>query len=171
MKKIFQVIYYLIVVFIAIVAFVLIISILPLSNNFKILAVLSGSMEPTIHTGSVVLVKPASNYHIGDIITFGEISKTQTPTTHRISEIRLQAGQPRFITKGDANNAPDLKEVSMSEVKGKVLFSIPYAGFVVNFAKQPIGFLLIIIIPAIVIIIDEARKIYAELKKKKEKTD
>ncbi len=171
MKKIFKFFYYLVIVFISVIALLLIISILPLTGNFKVLAVLSGSMEPAIRTGSVVLIKPAGDYKIGDIITFGKIGKNQTPTTHRINDIRVQAGKPIYITKGDANNAPDQKEVSQSDVRGKVLFSIPLAGYVIDFAKKPVGFMLIIIVPAAVIIYDEVRKIYGEIKKKKTKTN
>ncbi len=170
MKILFKAVYYIFIAVIAAVALLLVISIIPITGNFKVLTVLSGSMEPAIHTGSVVLVKPATNYQIGDIITFGKIGKTQTPITHRINDIRIQEGKPIYITKGDANNAPDTKEITQAEIHGKVLFSLPFAGYAVDFARKPIGFLLIIIIPAVAIIFDEARKIYAELKKKKEKT-
>ena len=111
------------------------------------------------------MVKPSAEYKINDIITFGKISKTQIPTTHRIADIKLQEGKPIYITKGDANNSPDTKEVLASEVKGKVLFSVPYVGYAVNAAKQPIGFLLIIIIPAAIIIFEEINKIKKEIKK------
>jgi signal peptidase len=73
----------------------------------------------------------------------------------------------RYITKGDANEDPDPREVQESDIVGKVLLSIPLAGYAVNFAQKPIGFALIIIVPASVIIIDEIKKIYLELKKKK----
>ncbi|MFA4871591.1 MAG: signal peptidase I [Patescibacteria group bacterium] len=170
MPKIFKIFYYLVIVLISVIALLLIISILPLTGNFKVLAVLSGSMEPTIKTGSVVAIKPAANYQIGDIITFGKIGKNQTPTTHRINDIRVQEGKPIYITKGDANNTPDQKEVLTNEVVGKVIFSVPYLGYAVDAAKKPIGFMIIIIVPAVIIIYDEARKIYAEIKKKKTKT-
>jgi len=171
--KIFKVVYYIFIALIAAIALLLVISILPLTGNFKVLTVLSGSMEPAIHTGSIVMVKPATNYQIGDIITFGKIGKTQTPITHRINDIRVQEGKPIYITKGDANNAPDTREVTPAEIHGKVLFSVPFAGYAVDFARKPLGFLLIIIVPAAAIIFDEARKIYAEIKKKKnpEKTN
>jgi len=165
MKKIFKIIYNVFFICLAVIALLLIISVLPITGNFKILTVLSGSMEPAIKMGSVVMVKPSAEYKINDIITFGKISKTQIPTTHRIADIKLQEGKPIYITKGDANNSPDTKEVLASEVKGKVLFSVPYVGYAVNAAKQPIGFLLIIIIPAAIIIFEEINKIKKEIKK------
>ena len=166
MKKAFKTIYYVFLGAIAVIAVLLIVSMLPITGNYKILTVLSGSMEPGIHTGSVVVVKPSAHYKIGDIITFGEMSKTKTPTTHRIHDIKVVGSQPVYITKGDANNAPDQREVSKREIIGKVLIDIPYLGYVVSFAQKPVGFALIIIVPAGLIIFDEARKIYAEVKKK-----
>lgn len=172
--KIFKIIYNLLFVCLIVIALLLIVSVLPITGNFKILTVLSGSMEPAIHTGSVVAVKPSDNYKIGDVITFGKISKTEIPTTHRIFDIKLQEGKPIYITKGDANNTLDMKEVLGSEVVGKVVFSVPYIGYAVDFAKKPFGFMLIIVIPAVIIIYDELRKIGNEVKKmrdKKTKTD
>ena len=80
-------------------------------------------------------------------------------------------GKPVYITKGDANNAPDTREVFQKDIIGKVLFDIPYVGYAVDFAKKPIGFSLIIIVPAAVIIADEIKKIFYEIKKKKTKEE
>jgi len=166
--KIFKIIYYIVIAFIALVAVLLVVSIFPITGNFKIMIVQSGSMQPVIKMGSIVAIRPVDDYKIGDVITF-QIAKNKEPVTHRIYDIKVVGGEPKYITKGDANNAPDQREVSQREVIGKVLFDIPYLGYVVNFAQKPIGFSLIIIIPALVIIFDEARKIYNEIKKKKAK--
>jgi len=173
--KIFKIIYYTLIGFIILVILLLIVSTLPITGNYKVMTVISGSMEPKIKMGSVVVVKPHStssgqaDYKIGDVITFGTISKTKSPTTHRINDIRVIDGKPIYITKGDANNAPDTREVQKKDIIGKVLFDVPYVGFAIDFAKKPIGFALIIIIPATIIIFDETRKIYNEIKKKKTK--
>lgn len=165
--KILKIVYYALVGFIALVAILLIVSTLPITGNFKVLTVISGSMEPTIKIGSVVVVKPLSDYKIGDVITFGQNTKTTKPTTHRIYDIKIVGGEPVYITKGDANNAPDSKEIGGKDIIGRVLFSVPFAGYAVDFAKKPIGFALIIIVPAALIIIDEIKKIYGEVKKNK----
>lgn len=162
-----KIIYNFFAICISIIALLLIISVFPLTGNYKVLVVHSGSMQPAIKMGSVVVVKPSDNYKIGDIITFGKISKTQTSTTHRIYEMKVVGGEPVYITKGDANNAPDQKEITGKEIIGKVLFDVPYLGYVVDTAKKPIGFLVIIIVPTIVIISDEMRKIQGEIKKRK----
>lgn len=125
-------------------------------------------MQPEIKMGSVVVVRPVDDYKIGDVITF-QVARNKEPTTHRIHDIKVVGGEPRYITKGDANNAADEREISKREIIGKVLIDIPYLGYVVDFAQKPIGFGLIIIIPGAVIIFDEARKIYGEVKKRKAK--
>jgi len=166
--KFLKIFYYAAFSFIVLIALLLVFSAIPIPANFQTMVVLSGSMEPAIKLGSIVIVKPASDYKIGDIVTFGPFSKTKPPTTHRVYDIKVIGGQPVYITKGDANNAPDLREIRKSDILGKVLFSVPYLGFAVDFAQKPAGFALIIIVPAAVIISDEVKKIYAEIKKKRE---
>ncbi len=167
MKKIFKTFYCLILTAIFIVVLVLISSAIP-QSPVKSFIVLSGSMEPEIKTGSVVVVKPEQEYQVDDVITFGESSKTKNPTTHRIVEIKKDQNDSdvSYVTKGDANNAPDQKEVSKEEVLGRVAFSVPYFGYAVAQAQTPFGFMLIIVVPAVIIIYDEAQKIKKEILKK-----
>ena len=163
--KILKILYYIVLGFIGVIAVLLIISVLPITGNIKFMTVLSGSMEPAIKTGSVVMTKPASDYKVGDVITFGPMSKTKPPTTHRIAEITESNSVKTYITKGDANNAPDVREVLQKDIVGKVILDVPYFGYVVAFARKPIGFLLILIVPALAIIFDEIKKIIAEAKR------
>lgn len=165
--KSLNIIYYIFIALIVIIAGLLIISVFPITGNIKFLTVQSGSMEPAIKMGSVVMIKPMDDYKIGDVITFGQITRTKSPTTHRIYDIKVVEGEISYITKGDANNAPDMKEISKREIIGKVLFSVPYVGYAVDFAKKPLGFALVILVPAAVIVSDEVKKIYEEVKKKK----
>ena len=165
--KIFKIIYAIFVAFIILIALLLIFSVLPITGNYKVMTVISGSMAPAIKMGSVVIVKPVDEYKIGDVITFGPYSRTKAPTTHRIYDIKVTGGEPIYITKGDVNNAPDTREITKKDVLGKVLFSVPYVGYAVDFAKKPVGFALIIIVPAAIIIGDEIKKIINEIKKKK----
>ena len=133
------------------------------------MTVLSGSMEPEIKTGSIIVVKPTGQYRIGDIITFNSAESDIPSITHRIVEMKVIGGAPVYITKGDANNAPDTREIKEIDIVGKVLVDIPYIGFVVDFARKPLGFALIIGIPAIAIIGDEVYKIIKEVKKGKQR--
>jgi signal peptidase I len=162
-----NIIYYIFIASIIIIAGLLIISAFPITGNIKFMVVQSGSMEPAIKMGGIVMVKPVEDYKIGDVVSFGEITRTKSPTTHRIYDIKVVEGEVSYITKGDANNTPDMREIPKREIIGKVLFFVPYLGFAVEFAKKPIGFALIILIPAAIIIGDEVKKIYGEVKKKK----
>ena len=169
MNKLFQIVYYILTILIVSVVLLFIVSVFPIAGNYQAKIVLSGSMEPAIKTGSVVVIKPSDIYKIGDIITFGKDTKTQIPTTHRITEMRTVEGKYYYTTKGDANDNTDFKEIGEEIVIGRVLFSIPYLGYLVEFVKKPTGFVLLVIIPALVIAIDEIKNIWREIKKYKTK--
>lgn len=160
----FKIVYYIFIVLLAAVAILLIVSAFPIAGNYKLMIVQSGSMEPAIKMGSVVIVKPADDYKIGDVITFGSFGKRKIPITHRINDLKVIEGKIFYITKGDANEDTDTKEVKKADVLGKVLLSVPYIGYAVDFARKPIGFILIIIVPAAIIIFDEIKNIYQEVK-------
>lgn len=140
-------------------------SLLPIPGNVQVKIVKSGSMEPAIRTGSVVVLKPQESYNVGDVITFGEDTGAQIPTTHRVVEVRQEGAQTFYMTKGDANEDPDNVPIAKSEVEGRVLFSVPFAGYVLDFAKQPIGFTLMIGLPAAMIILDEMMRIFQEVRR------
>ncbi|MBI2626730.1 MAG: signal peptidase I [Parcubacteria group bacterium] len=152
-------------------AVVLVVPMLPIPGNFQIRVVQSGSMEPAIKTGSVVLIKPLSNYKIGDVITFEgnfkDAKGKKIPTTHRITDAKVDVGTISYQTKGDANDDIDRNLVSANKVIGKVLVSVPYAGYLVAGAKTGYGLLAIVVIPAALIIFDQVGKIVKEIKKSK----
>jgi signal peptidase len=109
-----------------------------------------------------VLIKPESSYKLGDVITFGADSKTQIPTTHRIVGISSDTNAV-YTTKGDANDAPDPVATHFSDIHGKVLFSLSYLGYVLAFARTPLGFGLLVGVPALAIILEEVGKIIREI--------
>ncbi len=144
----------------AVLVFVLF-PLLPIENNYSLKMVSSGSMEPAIKTGGVIMVKPIAEYQVGDIVTYQYGRYARNLTTHRIIE-RTYNG---FVTKGDNNNAADINPVSQEQILGKVFLTIPYAGYAVNFIHSKFGFLLLILVPALIIIGSESFKIYQEIKK------
>jgi signal peptidase len=150
---------------IAVLAFgaLLVTPMLPITGNIQIKIVKSGSMEPAIRTGSIVVDRPEAAYRVGDIVTFGADTKTQVPTTHRIIAIVGEGTNAMITTKGDANNAPDPSPTQITAVHGKVLFTVPYLGYILSFARQPLGFAVLIGIPAALIIFDECVAIWNEV--------
>ena len=137
------------------------------NNIVEIKIVKSGSMEPVIKTGSIVIIRPSASYAyaVGDIVTFGKDTSDSVPTTHRIVRSRQEAGATYYTTKGDANEEADPEETNSREIIGPVLFSIPYAGFILDFAKQPVGFSALIGVPAALVILYEVFGIFEEIKK------
>ena len=157
-----------------IIAVLVLISVFPIEGNYQIKIVQSGSMEPALKTGSVVVVKPAGNYEIGDIVTFHGGFKLangeEIAVSHRIVEKNVsESGEITYKTKGDANEDADHQELRESQIIGKVLFGIPYIGYVVESARQPYGFFAIVIIPAAIIVYDQAAAIWKEIKKTRAK--
>ncbi|MTI96635.1 MAG: signal peptidase I [Firmicutes bacterium] len=119
--------------------------------------VLSGSMEPAIGTGSLLVVKPteAEAVQVDDIITYHDGPRT---VTHRVMDINSDGS---FITKGDANNVPDLEPVAPGDLVGTVTGIVPLAGYVINFGQTRTGMLLLIFLPALAIMALEFRNLYS----------
>jgi signal peptidase len=122
--------------------------------------ILSGSMEPTVPVGGIVFTRTQPSYNAGDIVTFATDRKKDNVVTHRIHE---QLANGAFITKGDANKTTDRGEVTQQNVIGKVVLTVPYAGYLVDFVKTPKGFVLLVIVPATIIIYEELKSILKEL--------
>jgi len=116
----------------------------------------SGSMEPSIMTGDLILVKKNATYLLNDVVTFKD--DEQRTVTHRIIE-KLQGGsEPRFATKGDANQAADRLEVGQNQIIGKVELVLPKLGFLAAFGKSRGGIILLVVVPTVLIIYDEFRR-------------
>ena len=164
MKTIFNIFYGVFIGLLITVGALFLISIVPFRNGIDTKIVQSGSMEPAIHVGALVFVRPSASYSVGDIITFGEDSASAVPTTHRVEGVRKVGAAEFYTTKGDANEEADQQEVANNEVIGKVFLSVPFAGFVLDFARQPLGFALLIALPAFLVILAELVAIFQEMR-------
>ncbi len=116
--------------------------------GLRVYSVLSGSMEPTYHVGSVIYVKKVDPFTIkeGQVITF--MLNETTIATHRVVAVVPDADDSsvvRFQTKGDANAAPDgsidnpQSLVHYRNVIGRPVFTIPLLGYVANYIQHPPG--------------------------------
>ena len=116
--------------------------------------VLSGSMEPTYHVGSVIYVSKIdpAELKVGDPVTYRLASGTVV--THRIEEI-FESPELSFRTRGDANNVSD-GVFPAAAIIGKPLFSVPYLGYVSNFVQKPQGLVTVVGSCAIVLILSFA---------------
>ena len=139
--------------------------------------VLSGSMEPTYHTGSLIYVKSVEpqDVHVGDPITF-VLNEDLVVATHRVIEI--DAENERFYTKGDANESADGSPVHFNNLIGVPVFTIPLLGYVANFVTNPPGMyialagvavlLLLTFVPDLIKKVDSGGDTNAKGKKNKE---
>lgn len=111
--------------------------------------VLSGSMEPTYHVGSMIYVKSVDykELYVGDPITY--LLSEDVVSTHRIVGIYPDANDPetlRFETKGDANEDVDSGLVHYKNIIGKPVFTIPYLGYFFNYIQSPPGIYVAIVV-------------------------
>ena len=120
--------------------------------GIDVYVVLSGSMEPVYHTGSIIYVKnvDVDTLEVGDVITF---KMSNTVATHRIIDVVEDGGVIKYQTKGDANNMADGNLVTQESVIGSPIFTIPYLGFLINFVQNPPGLYLVVAVGALLILL------------------
>lgn len=137
--------------------------------GWKPFIVLTGSMEKEINSGDIAVTKEIENtdLKVGDIIAY---KKTNAVVTHRIIAIETdENGKLVFTTKGDNNNTEDEEKVYENEVEGKYKFKIAGLGNVAIFIQTPMGMVVSLSIPVILIIITQiiqSRKNNSYAKKK-----
>jgi signal peptidase len=98
--------------------------------------VLSGSMEPELSVGDLLVVARQDSYTVGEVVVFQE---GRIGVVHRIIEMDGST----VTTQGDANNAPD-EPMDISRIKGKVVLAIPMVGYLVNMIKTPVATVIIL---------------------------
>ena len=133
--------------------------------GLQVFTVLSGSMEPTYHTGSLIYVKKVDPYTVeeGQPITF--MLNENTIATHRVVGIVPDEEDPtviRFRTKGDANDAEDGGLVHYKNVIGTPVFSIPYLGYVADYIQHPPGMYVAISAGAVLLLLVFIPDIFAD---------
>lgn len=141
------------------VAIVVVLALLLVGARFiglNVYTVLSGSMEPTYHVGSLIYVKDVDTDELkaGDVITY--MLDEDTIVTHRIADVIPDETDPsiiRFQTKGDANDSVDGSLVHYKNVIGTPVFSIPELGYLANYIQKPPGRYIAISAGAIILLL------------------
>jgi signal peptidase len=113
--------------------------------SFEVVA--SGSMDPTISIGDLIVVKEESAYTQGEVVTYRDFEGNLI--THRIIGV---ADDGQFITKGDANNVADNATVAPSQIVGELVLDIPGGEAIVDFARQPIVLGVLVFVLALLIL-------------------
>ena len=171
LKKITHILQWFLTAVLVSVVLLLIFTVFNPIKSFQILRVMSGSMEPEIKTGSVVFVQKINPETLkkDDVITYASAEDTDILITHRLVAIEEKEGKTIFKTQGDANNSEDVGEISSSQIKGKVVFSLPLLGYLSVWIREPKGFGLLVVLPALLIIISEILNIKKTIEEEVEK--
>ena len=140
--------------------------------GLQIFTVLSGSMEPTYHVGSLIYVKSVDYRELkaGDVITF--MLDENTVATHRIVEVvpdEEDSAVLRYRTKGDANEVEDGSLVHYKNVIGTPVCTIPYLGYVASYIQNPPGTYIAISGGAILLLLVFLPDLFGDDDKKKQR--
>ena len=140
---------------------------IPSVLGFKPIIVLSGSMSPAFETGSMIFVRETdtTKLKVGDIICY---MSGESAVTHRITEVVNKGGEISYITKGDANNAPDRIPVNPEAVEGVYIKHINKLGSYAMFMQSTTGMILFIVLPLLLYLIFEMTRRSLQAKRDKE---
>ena len=116
----------------------------PTVFGFSTAVVVSGSMEPALSVNDLIVIHAQANYAPGDIISF---ASGRTLVTHRI----VQTNADGFVTQGDANNTADIQPVLPEQIAGKVIFSVPAVGIVLEYLQTPLGLTCLVLLGLLLI--------------------
>jgi len=134
----------------------------PIALGWRPLAVLSGSMAPTLHTGDEIVVRPVAPValRVGDVVTFNDPSRGHELVTHRVRNLRVEGTTVHVVTRGDANSGSERWSVGARGRVGRVAYRIPKLGYVTVAAGTPLGRILFVVVPALLLGVSEIRRVW-----------
>lgn len=132
----------------------------PMPFGYGASVVLSGSMEPTLSAGDLLILAETEAYRELDVVVY---QSGRMPVVHRV--VAIQGDE--VITKGDANNAPD-RPLPLSAVKGKVICVIPMVGYLLWAVRSPAGILAIVVLAVLLMELSYRSEKQEEAKKQEE---
>jgi signal peptidase len=129
---------------------------------------MSGSMEPTIHVGDLVIDHSISplDVRIGDVVTFKDPQAQTKLITHRVRSMSVHGSYVRFATKGDAVNSVQHWDVGVNGRVGRVVTHIPRLGYALFWATTRLGRLLLLFVPAVSLGLTELIRIWRPRRKR-----
>ncbi len=127
------------------------------ANQFKLFVLTSGSMEPALSAGTLVITQPRQRYYPGEVVTFNREmtvgrKKRSLVVTHRVLSSSKTDDGFVYQTKGDSNQSPDEEILNHNSIYGKALMAVPLIGFLLMWPYSSIGFYFLIILPALLIL-------------------
>ena len=136
--------------------------------GWSVNSVVSGSMEPALGKGSLIVTRPVKlqEIKVGDIILFSSPISFKTMITHRVVDVEYNS-LLSIRTQGDANISPDPYRVPGQNVIGKVVLHVPSIGYFSEFVKTPACFISLSVVPSLIIFASYAMIIWREVTKNK----
>jgi signal peptidase len=116
-----------------VIALALVLIVVPKMAGATPLTVLTQSMEPLYPPGTLIFVRPvkADDIRIGDVVTYQIQSGEPAVISHRVIAINSgSSGARTFVVQGDNNATPDPSAVIPAQIKGRLWYSVPLAGWV-----------------------------------------
>lgn len=134
---------------------------LPNLLGYRSLTVLSGSMEPTLMTGDMVVSKwmRPDQIQVGDIVTF-QSAESHKLITHRVRSVKMNGDRVDIVTKGDANDTVERWQTPSNGRVSRVEYDLPKVGYLTNSVGTTKGRLLIVVLPAILLALYELVKLW-----------
>ena len=116
-------------------------------------SVMSGSMEPSISTGDLVMTTPIAPGEAasGDIVTFPDPDHQGRLLTHRVASSTRSGTEFQFVTKGDANNNPERWKVPADGRIGRVALRVPKLGYAMTATRSPAARVALVTLPALLL--------------------
>ncbi|MDO9356339.1 MAG: signal peptidase I [Solirubrobacteraceae bacterium] len=136
----------------------------PVFIGWRPYTVLTGSMRPGVQPGDVVMDRPirVSDMHVGDVVTFSDPTRKGVLVTHRVRAIAHKAEATEVETRGDANNASERWTIATKDRVGKVVYVIPKIGHVATIIRNPVGIIVLVVLPILGIAGGIIRKIWQD---------
>jgi len=134
---------------------------LPNLFGYRSLTVLSGSMEPTMMTGDMVISKwmRPDQTRVGDVVTF-QSAESKKLITHRVRSVKMNGDRVDIVTKGDANDTVEHWQAPAAGRVSRVEYDIPKVGYLTNAVSTTNGRLLLVVLPAILLAFYELVKLW-----------
>lgn len=135
----------------------------PLALGMHPFTVLSGSMQPAVATGDVVVAETIAprEARVGDVLVFPDPSGKGRMITHRVRSIRVTGATADVVTRGDANRAGERWRVAAAGEIGRVVYRLPQLGRLAAVADTRGRRLALIVLPALVLGLMEIRRVWA----------
>ena len=138
--------------------------------HYEPMVIVTGSMQKTIPVGSLVVDQKVNpqQLHVGDVISFQKPLGAHGIDTHRIIAIKNDKGMRLYQTKGDSNPVADPWIISFDRgmVAHRMVFSVPYAGNALVFARSSLGRLALIAYVCVILLLSVLKGIAASAKVK-----